>query len=232
MFSYPAMLYVGTVLGILAGNLAAHAVGLDAYRVWIATLILFAAALVGARLLFVAVEWRRHGRGRGRLFDRNQGGAAQYGGLLVALPLSWPLLAILHLPVAAFWDVAVITILVAMTFTRIGCLLNGCCAGREVRTFGVMLPNSRGECRRRVPTQILESILALSLLVSGLRVWHRLPAPGALFLLLAGGYGLGRLVLETLREHPPATRAFNVQHALSLGIAVVSFTGLAMLWRH
>lgn len=231
VFSYPAMLYVGTVLGVLAGNRAAHAAGLDAFRVWIATLTLFAAALVGARLLFVGIEWLRHGRCPHRLFDRNQGGAAQYGGLLVAVPLSWPLLSALDLPVAGFWDVGVITILVGMAFTRVGCLLNGCCAGREVRRFGLTLPNARGEWRRRAPTQILEGALALALLVLGLGAWAALPAPGALFLLVAGGYASGRLVLETLREHPPGARAFNVQHALSLGIAVVSFTSLAMLWK-
>ena len=231
VFSYPAMLYVGTVLGVFAGNRAAHAAGLDAFHVWIASLTLFAAALVGARLLFLAIEWLHHGRWPRRIFDPNQGGAAQYGGLLVAIPLSWPLLATLRLPYGAFWDVAVITILVGMAITRIGCLLNGCCAGREVRTFGVMLPNTRHEWRRRVPTPILEGALALTLLTFGLRVWPLLPAPGALFLLMAGGYASGRLVLETLREHSPDTPAFNIQHALSLAIAAVSFTSLAMLWR-
>jgi prolipoprotein diacylglyceryltransferase len=101
-----------------------------------------------------------------------------------------------------------------------------------VRRFGLRLPNKRGEWRRRAPTQILEGALALALLALGLRAWPALPAPGALFLLLAGGYGSGRLVLETLREHPPGVRSFNVQHAISLGIAIVSFTSLAMLWKY
>ena len=230
VFSYPAMLYVGTVLGVVAGNRAAHEVGLDAFHVWIATLILFAASLVGARLLFVAIQWQRHTRYPHRILDRNQGGAAQYGGLLFAVPLSWPLLTTLDLPLGAFWDIGIITILVGMTFTRIGCLLNGCCAGREVRRFGVMMPNVRGEWRRRVPTQMFEGALALALLALAVRAWPAMPAPGALFLLLAGGYASGRLVLETMREHPPGARAFNIQHAISLGIAAVSFTTLAMLW--
>jgi len=119
-----------------------------------------------------------------------------------------------------------------MTITRIGCLLNGCCAGREVKTLGVMLPNRRGEWRRRVPTQIFEGGVALTLLTFGLRAWPALPAPGALFLLLAGSYALARLVLETFREHAPGARGFNIQHALSFAIAVVSFGSLAMLWRH
>jgi prolipoprotein diacylglyceryltransferase len=232
VFSYPAMLYVGTVLGVFAGNQAAHAAGLDAFHVWIATMTLFAAALAGARLLYVAIEWHRYRRRPRRIFDPNQGGAAQYGGLLVAVPLSWPLLAALGVPYGGFWDVAAITILVAMTFTRVGCLLNGCCAGRPVRTFGLMLPNTRGEWRRRVPAPILEIALAVALLMLGLRARPLLPAPGALFLLVAGGYAVGRLALETLREHPADTPAFNIQHALSLAIAVASFALLAMLWRH
>jgi prolipoprotein diacylglyceryltransferase len=151
--------------------------------------------------------------------------------LLIALPISWPLLAILGLPFGAFWDVAVITILVGMTVTRIGCLLNGCCAGRPVRVFGVRLPNACGEWRRRVPTQVFEGALALTLLIAGLRAWPFLPARGALFLLLAGAYGAGRLVLESLREHPPGAPTLNIQHAISLGIAAASFSTLAMLWR-
>ena len=35
VFSYPAMLYVGTVLGVLAGNRVVYSVGLEAFRVWI-----------------------------------------------------------------------------------------------------------------------------------------------------------------------------------------------------
>lgn len=225
------MLYVGTVTGIVVGNRAAHAVGLDAFRVWIATLVLFAAALVGARLLFVAAHWPAYRHDLARIFNRNEGGAAQYGGLLVALPLSWPLLAILNVPFAAFWDIAVITILVAMAFTRVGCLLNGCCAGAPSQRFGINLPNHRNEWRRRVPTQILEGAFAVVLLVWGLGLWSSLPRPGTLFLLLTGSYAAGRFVLESAREHEPHARRFNLQHTVSLLISIASFSSLAMLWQ-
>ena len=224
------MLYVGTVIGIGVGNRAAHAAGLDAFRVWIATLVLFAAALVGARVLFVAAHWSAYRHDLGRIFNRNEGGAAQYGGLLVAVPLSWPLLAVLNVPFAAFWDIGVVTILVGMAFTRVGCLLNGCCAGTPSQHFGINLPNHRREWRRRVPTQILEGLFALLLLVWGLKVWSDLPGPGALFLLLTGSYASGRLVLESMREHEPHQRGFNLQHTISMLISIVSFSSLALLW--
>ena len=162
--------------------------------------------------------------------DCREGGAAQYGGLLVVLPLSVPLLIALRLPIAAFWDVATFTILVGMIFTRVGCLLNGCCAGRPVKRWGVCLPNHRGVWERRIPTQCLEAAWASMLLGGATAAWSRLPFPGALFLLVAGGYATGRLALESAREHRQGNARFTVHHALSLVIAVLSFAALTIRW--
>jgi len=224
------MLYCGLVAGITAGNVAAHAAHIDAFRVYVATVLLVAPALAGARLLYVASHWARF-RGRAdRIWNRREGGAAQYGGLLVILPLSVPLLLVLRLPIGSFWDVTAFTILVGMIFTRIGCFLNGCCAGRPVKRWGVCLPNHLGMWERRVPTQCLEAAWATVLLVGAVALWERLPFPGALFLLVAGGYAIGRLVLESAREHAPGIGKFTVHHAISLLIAVVSFAALTIRW--
>jgi len=67
IYSYPAMLYIGLVLGVTAGNLIAHANGIDALRVYVATLILIVPALAGARLLYVAAEWPRYRNNLGRI---------------------------------------------------------------------------------------------------------------------------------------------------------------------
>lgn len=215
------MLYVGLVAGTAAGNVAAHAAGIDAFRAWVATILLITPALAGARLLHVAVNWSRYRGTRGRIWKRSEGGAAQYGGLLLAIPLSVPLLAALQLPFGAFWDVSSFTILVGMILTRVGCLLNGCCAGRPVRKWGVVLPNHLGIWERRVPTQCLEGLLAAALLATAVVVWDRLMFPGALFLLVAGGYATGRLVLESARER--ARGRITIQHAISLLVAGASF---------
>lgn len=229
-WSYPTMLYVGCVGGIVAGNAVAHASGLDAFRVWVATFALLSVALIGARLLFVATQWSTYRNDLHRIWNRTEGGAALYGGLLLALPVSWPLLVALGVPLGAFWDVAVFTILVGMIFTRVGCQLNGCCAGRPTRIFGVNLPNHLGVWRRRVPTQCLESAFAGVLLLAALRVWPELPFRGALFLLVAGSYATGRMVLESARERTAGEGAFTVQHGISLLIMIASFTGLSVLW--
>jgi hypothetical protein len=61
IWSYPAMLYLGLVLGVVAGNVAAHTAGIDPLRTYFAILILIIPALAGARLLYVAMNWTVHG---------------------------------------------------------------------------------------------------------------------------------------------------------------------------
>src|SRR5215467_13999937 len=201
--SYPAMLYLGLVAGVAAGNLTAHAAGLDAWRVYVATCALVLPALIGARMMYVGLHWPSYRRNRARIWSHNDGGAAQYGGLL-AVPFSVPLLAALRLPFGAFWDVATVTILVGMVFGRVGCLLHGCCAGRASNAWcSVKLRNHVGGCEKRLPVQCFEAFWALVLLLAGLAAWHRLPFDGALFLLAAAGYALGRAVLEIFRERQP-----------------------------
>jgi phosphatidylglycerol---prolipoprotein diacylglyceryl transferase len=227
--SYAAMQYVGLVLGVIAGNSAAHAAGLDAYRVFIATCILLFPALAGARLLHVASHWKFYRANRSRIWDRSEGGAANYGGILVAVPLSIPLLRLLHVPFAAFWDVSMVTIMVGMIFTRIGCLLNGCCAGRPTDSwFGIQLPDHTGVSERRIPTQLLEAGWATVLLASAIIVWPSLPFEGALFVFVSVGYATGRLLLESTRNTSRNGLRFTLHHAISLLIIAASLAALTL----
>lgn len=200
VYSYPAMLYTGLVLGLGAGNYAANAAGIDSVLVFAATLALIIPALAGARLLFVVLNREAFRNGR-RSIWRRSGGAAMFGGLPPALILSVPLLRVLGLPFGVFWDVATFTILVGMVVTRIGCLLHGCCAGRPTTGWiSLRLPDHRGVWQRRVPCPLLECGCAGVLLVGAVLLWQRLPFPGALFLVVASGYGVIRMPLESARE--------------------------------
>jgi phosphatidylglycerol:prolipoprotein diacylglycerol transferase len=225
------MLSLGLCLGIVAGNAAARAAGLDGVRVYVATLCLFAPALVGARLLYVATHWEVYREDRTRIWRRSRGGAMMYGGLLVALALAWPTLRLLELPVGTFADVATFTILVGMIVARVGCLLNGCCAGRATEgPFGMWLPDLYGRWKRRVPTQLLEMGWAAVLLVAAVLLWSRESRPGALFLHVVVAYALGRTVLETTRE--PEDRVSRlVGLAVSALLVIGALVTLSVDWR-
>ena len=226
------MLYVGLVVGVIAGNYAAHSARLDPLRVYIATIVLIAPALMGARLLFVASEWKYYRRNPHRIWDRTQGGFMMYGAVPVMLLCSVPLLRALHLGFGAFWDVSTFTILVGMMFTRVGCVLNGCCGGRPTSGWlGISLPNTSGVWQRRIPTQALEAACAAVLLIVATVMWGRTPFPGALFLLITLSYASLRLALELAREHPNRGRQFRVAYAISILFVVMSISVLAVHWR-
>jgi phosphatidylglycerol:prolipoprotein diacylglycerol transferase len=126
-----------------------------------------------------------------------------YGGLVLALVLSPVILVPFGLRFAAFWDGATFTILVGMVFTRVGCLLNGCCSGRRSDgRLGLWLPDQTGRWQRRYPVQLLELASALVLL-GGSATLLAVGAPrGTIFGFALVGYAAARLAIDPLRERP------------------------------
>ena len=232
IFSYPMMLYLGLVFGIVAGNFAANINHLDTYRIFVATLILTIPMLIGARVLYVMLNWNIYRKARQRIWARSEGGTILYGGLIFLLLGSVPTLYVLHIRPGEFWDIATITILVAMIFTKVGCLLNGCCAGRVAKGFpAVYLPNHAGNWQMRLPSQILEAGWATLLLMGAIFTWNRLPFSGALFLMALAGYGLGRFLLEYTREEQKYLFGrLTLNHILSFAMICLSLTILIFNW--
>jgi phosphatidylglycerol---prolipoprotein diacylglyceryl transferase len=98
IYSYPAMLYLGIVLGIYVQLYAARSIGRDVASTLTATLLLLITALLGARLLYVIANWQVYQERPGRIFRFSDGGASMYGRLLLAVPLFLPLLAAIEIP--------------------------------------------------------------------------------------------------------------------------------------
>ena len=229
IYSYPAMLYIGIVLGVYAELYAALASGLDVVSSLAMTLLLLTIALLGARLLHVLAHWQVYRSRPQTIFQFSNGGASMYGGLVLAVPTSSLVLSVVELPIGAFWDVASFTMLVGMIVTRLGCLLNGCCAGRPSSSrWALTLPDHRGVCYRRVPTQILEAAWGSIVLLGAATIWHRLPFQGALFLYAIGSYGAGRIVLESLRDNPDRVMGVTLHKAISTTFVATSLCAFAI----
>ncbi len=231
IYSYPAMLYLGIVLGIYAELYAAESIGMPLRSTLFATLILLSLALLGARLLHVLPLWHIYSHNLKRILHFSNGGASMYGGLLVAVPASFPLLAAFDLPFGGFWDVASFTMLIGMVVTRVGCFLNGCCCGRPtLGWWGLNLPNHQGVWRKRNPMQLWEAAWGVVVLVGGTAVWSQRPFEGALFFYAIGAYGLGRLLLESFRDTQNWVRGISVHKAISVGLMTVSISVFATAW--
>ena len=231
LYSYPTMLYLGMVCGIFAQRHAANLIHLDATRTVSATLILLVPALVGARLLFVFSHWSIYLREPRRIWRRSEGGAAMYGGLLLAVPLSVPLLVMFQIPFGAFWDVASFTVLIGMIFARAGCFLNGCCSGRPTSGwFGVKLPDHHGVWKRRIPTQLLEAGWGLVVLAGAIAIWGIPTFPGAIFLYTLAAYGAGRILLESTRQEQDRALGLGLHRTLSTVFVAIALVAFAIAW--
>jgi phosphatidylglycerol---prolipoprotein diacylglyceryl transferase len=231
IYSFPAMLYAGTLAGIFVGAHFAPSAGMSADRFAVAVAILLIPALAGSRLYFVLTRWEVYRHDPVRIWQRAEGGMALYGGFILTVPLSIPLLRAMGLPFGSFWDTAVITILLGMAIARLGCFLNGCCAGRPSDAwFALSLPDHHGIWRRRIPTQLMEMIFALLLFGAaiGLRGYSRFP--GALFCFLVAAYGAGRSYLESLREDESGGRDKTVLQVTSILLVIAALGGLVLVW--
>jgi phosphatidylglycerol:prolipoprotein diacylglycerol transferase len=230
--AYTVLLYIGILAGVLAGTYAATVHGLNSTRVYVGMLWLVPPALVGGRLLFVLSHWRLYRRDGRRIWRRSEGGAALYGGLILSFAVSLPILKVLRISPGAFWDAATIAMLTGIVLARLGCLINGCCAGRPtVAWFGLDLPGQHGVRRRRVPTQLLEAGMALALLAGSAGLWNRLPFEGALFLGALALYSVGRWWLESAKEVIDTIGNVSIHRALSAILFAVSVTGFVVMWR-
>jgi phosphatidylglycerol---prolipoprotein diacylglyceryl transferase len=210
------MLYLGCVAGVFVGADVARAAGLPEKRFVMATVLLLLPALVGARLWSVLQHAAHYGAHPGRIIGRGERGMGLYGGLVLAVAVSVPALPALGVPFWVFWDASSVTMLVGLIITRVGCLMNGCCAGRPTHgRLGLVLPNRAGEWRRRYPTPVLESGFCVFALGAALFASTRLPFPGALFAAVVGAYAICRLVLEPTRETAVARRTPSVDFVFS-----------------
>jgi phosphatidylglycerol---prolipoprotein diacylglyceryl transferase len=224
--SFAVALYLGVLVGVFAGVAPARDRGLAADDFILAATMIVAAGLLGARLWHVAEH-----RGLDRSFwrhtwRRSDGGAALYGGIFFGLGISPAILRSLGLPIAAFWDAGAIASMAGIALGRIGCLLHGCCAGRETNgPFGLLLPGRQGVWRPRFPTQLFEMLLCLLLFAGSEAALPRIERPGAVFLGVLAALGAGRFLLQGLRE-----QVSNTTRLISALLTLVCSGGLLVLW--
>jgi phosphatidylglycerol---prolipoprotein diacylglyceryl transferase len=153
--------------------------------------------IVGAKVWFIVLHRREH---------RINGWCIQ-GFITGAILTAAILLVVLGVPAGVFLDVIVPGLLVAMAVGRVGCFFAGCCGGTPTASrWGVWSSDQRVGARR-IPTQLLELVLALSL---GLGVLVAIlvhgPAGGAFFVAALAAYTMGRQGLLRLRAEPRKTR--------------------------
>ncbi len=180
---------------------------------WTVSLVAIAVGIAGAKVWFIVLHRREH---------RIEGWCIQ--GFIASAPLAAAiLLVVLHVSAGVFLDATAPGLLVAMAVGRLGCFFAGCCGGPPTASrWGVWSSDQRVGARR-IPTQLLESVLALSLgLLVLLAVLGHGPAGGAFLVAGLAAYTLGRQGLLRLRAEPRKTRLGGLVTAALAALVLVA----------
>lgn len=192
--SWTALVGLGIVMGLFVQLTLLGHEGVSAGPTILVTVVAVSAGVIGARLWYAVLRpgsWRR---------SLTEGWSVD--GSIVAAPLAGiVMILILGLPVGTFLDASTPAFFFGVAIGRLGCFFTGCCAGRCTASRWGIWSSDRRIGARRVPAQLLESAVGLTLGVAFTLLFAARipPVGGVLFIAGAGTYLLARQVLLRLR---------------------------------
>ena len=172
--------------------------------------------LFGARVVYVVTNLSEFGHDIGTMMSFHTGGLVFYGGILGGGLFIWVYSRVHRKDFVALLDWVVSGVPLFHALARIGCLLSGCCMGKETSGW----PSIYVRGAHRHPTQVYEvglnAIIYLLLLrVARYGVAGRVSACYLIF------YGGGRFFVEFVRESAtPFALGLSLSQVLSIGIVL------------
>ena len=205
--------------------------------------------LVGARLLNYAINPAAYG-GALHVYTLRLAGLSVYGGILSALCVVLLYSRLVRASAWRFLDAFVLPAGLAFALARVGCYLNGCCAGVATNSrWGVAFPMSAGETELLsslfalignsnpkvyvFPTQLFELSLALLGLIPVLWLYFRQRLPhGAAFLLYGIWFSVMRLAILPLRSLPYPTMISHIFYPVFyVLLIIIGLVALLLLYK-
>jgi len=194
-------------------------------------------AIIGARVIFVALDWAHYSAHADRLLNVWEGGLSFHGGLLGALIAGLLFAKLRHKSFFAITDIAAPGIALGYAITRIGCFLNGCCHGHECHLpWAMKFPNGDMPNVPVHPTQIYAFLSSLTIAIILHKLRHRFPRPGHLFLFYLCIYSVYRFLVEYTRagatgKPMPGLPAMTEGQIASIIIFAVAGLVMLLTWR-
>ena len=208
VYTYGVLLAAAYLVGLKFAVARARRHGLDGDRMLDLGIYIIIAALVGAKLLLLIVDFDLFRRQPSELWTLARSGGVFYGGLIAAFLIAMWYIRRHRLPVWMTTDMFAPGIALGHAIGRLGCFLAGCCFGRPTSvpwavTFSDPFAASNVGTPLGVPlhpTQLYESGAELFILGALLATERRgRYFPGRTFWLYVLLYSISRFVIEFYR---------------------------------
>lgn len=202
VYGYGLMIAIGVMAAWITAEYRAKKLKMQNEHVFFLVIWCLAGGLICSKLLFWFTEWEEIVKNPGFLLDTMRDGYVVYGGIIGGVLAGWLYCRIKKLSFPAFFDLMAPSVALAQGFGRIGCLMSGCCYGRETDGgFCITFHNSDFAPNDvpLIPTQIYSSILDFlhfGILLILARKKRADGQVGACYLIF---YSIGRFILEFFR---------------------------------
>lgn len=232
---YGLMIGIGFLLAIWLASRQAKKEGIDPERVLDMGIYLLLAAIVGSRLLYVAISWQEFQAKPLDVFAIWKGGLVFYGGLIGAVAVGIWYVRRHQLPVWKTADILAPYIALGHMFGRFGCFFAGCCYGAPtLSSLGIIFNDPRSLAPLGIalyPTQLFEAGGEFMNFLLLLMLYRHKKFDGQVFWLYPALYSMLRFVVEFFRGDAARGIWFGGVISTSQIIAVLMFCGsLFMLW--
>jgi phosphatidylglycerol:prolipoprotein diacylglycerol transferase len=219
MPTYGLLVSLGVLLGLWISVRNSQKQGIDPDKAWNLGIIVVMCGIVGAKVLYIIVDWSDYAAHPGEIFSLNtlQAGGVFSGGLIGAFAAAAWYIRRHRMPALATCDAFAPGLAIGHAIGRVGCFAAGCCFGKPTDHFwGVTFTNPIahelvgtpiGEALQ--PTQLFES--AVELLNFFILAWmlKRKKFDGQVIGTYFFLYGVARFFLEYLRGDPGRGEVFG-----------------------
>jgi phosphatidylglycerol:prolipoprotein diacylglycerol transferase len=241
VYSYGVLLAASYLLGLWLAMRRAKQWGLDPSRVLDLGIYIIIAALIGAKLLLLVVDFDQFSRSTADLLSLARSGGVFYGGLILAVAVAFWYVIKHRLPLWTTCDVFAPGIALGHVTGRLGCLAAGCCYGRPTDLpWGLTFTNPLAAANVGTPlgiplhpTQVYEAGAELLILILLLATERRgRYFPGRTFWAYMFLYAVSRFVIEIYRGDPRGeVLGMSTSQFISVILAPLSLAMLVWLRR-
>jgi phosphatidylglycerol:prolipoprotein diacylglycerol transferase len=231
IYAYGFFVAIGFILGFFIAFRRGREEGIPFERMVDLLFCVVFFAIIGSRSLFVLINFEHYRDYPLQIFRIWEGGLVFYGGLILAVAVSFGYLRWNRLPVWKFADLFSPSIALGLFFGRIGCFFAGCCYGKETSLpWGITFidPNSLARLNFSLhPTQLYEALGSLAIFFFLNWKRKRKAFEGQIFWLFLLLYSAIRFLIEFLRDDP---RGFHFGGILSTSQGIGIFLAIASLF--
>jgi len=185
--------------------------------------------LVGARLFYVLLYPDLYLNSPLEILKLYEGGLVFHGGLIFGIIACFINFRSKKLPLLKTLDVLILYLPLAHAFGRIGCFLNGCCAGKPTDlAWGICFP---GNLVAVHPTQLYSVFLLLMIFLILCVIRRKQSFEGQIFSLYLVFYGIIRFLIEFVRDNPVFGWGLSIYQFISMALICAGIICYVRLWR-